>query len=134
MSTSEAQDKEGIAVTAVVSKQETHRNTAVNNPDFPPRVYFDALNADSFNIRVIYWYYPPDYWKYLGHGQWINQQIVERFEVDGISFAFPTQTLYLAGDEKRPLVVSSLAKAEDHLKPEEVSLSSAAINNQGSAR
>jgi len=28
---------------------------------------------------------------------------VERFNAEGIDFAFPTQTLHLAGDEKRPL-------------------------------
>jgi MscS family membrane protein len=32
-------------------------------------------------------------------------QIMERFNAEGIDFAFPTQTLHLAGDEHRPLTV-----------------------------
>ena len=30
-------------------------------------------------------------------------QIMERFNAEGIDFAFPSQTLYLAGDSKRPI-------------------------------
>ena len=30
-------------------------------------------------------------------------QIMERFNAEDIEFAFPSQTLYLAGDSKRPL-------------------------------
>jgi MscS family membrane protein len=30
---------------------------------------------------------------------------MERFNAEGIDFAFPTQTLHMAGDEKRPLDV-----------------------------
>jgi MscS family membrane protein len=94
-----------------------HPNEAVNYPDFPPRVYFDALNADSFNILVIYWYHPPDRWKYLEHAQWINMQIVERFENEGISFAFPTQTLYIAADEKRPFGSAPPWGSDDDVSP-----------------
>jgi MscS family membrane protein len=32
-------------------------------------------------------------------------QIIERFNAEGIDFAFPTQTLHLAGDDKRSLTV-----------------------------
>ena len=33
----------------------------------------------------------------------VNMQIMERFNAEGIDFAFPSQTMYLAGDSKRPL-------------------------------
>jgi len=82
-----------------------HPNQAINQPDFPPRISFNEFNADSLNILVIYWYHPPDYWGYLDHATWINLQIKERFNAEEIDFAFPTQTLHLAGDEKRPLDV-----------------------------
>jgi len=82
-----------------------HPNWAINQPVFEPRVSFNEFNADSLNILVLYWYHPPDYWKYLDHATWINTQIVERFNAEGIDFAFPTQTLHLADDEKRPLTV-----------------------------
>ena len=70
--------------------------------DWAPRVYFNEFNADSLNILVLYWYHPPVYWEYLEHAHWINLQIIERFNAEGIDFAFPTQTLHMAGDEKRP--------------------------------
>jgi small-conductance mechanosensitive channel len=35
---------------------------------------------------------------------------MKRFEDEGIEFAFPTQTLYLAGDPNRDLVVKGLEK------------------------
>lgn len=70
---------------------------------FPPRVYFDKLNADSLNIRATYWFRPVDYWLWMEHCQKVNLRVIERFNNAGIDLAFPTQTLYLAGDPKRPL-------------------------------
>lgn len=75
------------------------------NEDFPPRVYFNALNADSLNILVIYWYHPPAYWDFLEFNQQFLQTAFERFAEADIEFAFPTQTVYLAGDENRPLEI-----------------------------
>ena len=85
------------------SETKPHPNEAINQEDFPPKVYFNELNADSLNIIVIYWYHPAEYWNYLEHANWINIQIMECFNAEGIDFAFPTQTLHLAGDDKRPL-------------------------------
>jgi MscS family membrane protein len=34
-----------------------------------------------------------------------NKEVFRRFNEEGIEFAFPTQTLYLAGDPTRPLTV-----------------------------
>jgi MscS family membrane protein len=79
------------------SKQPSHPNEAINKPDYPPRVYFNELNADSLNIRVIYWFFPPEWWDYLEHCHRINVQILERFNAEGIEFAFPTQTLHIEG-------------------------------------
>ncbi|MBN1403089.1 MAG: mechanosensitive ion channel family protein [Opitutales bacterium] len=76
---------------------------SVNNPNFPSRVYFSDFNADSLNIIVLYWYTPADYWDYMAYSQWFNFQLLERYNAEGIEFAFPTQTLFLAGDTKRPL-------------------------------
>ena len=97
------------------AEQPPHPNETINQPDFPPRVFFNDFNPASFNILVIYWYHPPEYWDYLEHAHWINVQIAERFKDEGIDFAFPTQTLHLAGDEKRPLTVGQrwVSKGED---------------------
>ena len=86
---------------------------SINHPDYPPRVFFNEFNPDSLNIRVSYWYHPPEYWSYLEHARWINIQIMERFNSEGIDFAFPTQTLHVAGDEKRPLTVDQHRVAMD---------------------
>lgn len=77
-----------------------------DNPDkLPPRVFFNDFNAASLNIVVYYWHRPPDWWAYLEHAQKFNHELLRRFNEQGIDFAFPTQTLYLAGDENRPLRV-----------------------------
>ena len=86
-------------------KGKPHPNEAINQPDFPPRVYFNELNADSLNIMVIYWYHPAAYWEYMDHANWVNMQIMERFNAEGIDIAPPTQRLHLAGDELNPLTV-----------------------------
>jgi len=74
-------------------------------PDLPPRVYFNEFNDASLNILVIYWYHPPEYWDYLAFSERFNMEIFKRFGDEGIEFAFPTQTMYLAGDPARPLNV-----------------------------
>ncbi len=83
------------------------------DPANPPRVAFNEFNADSLNIVVFYWYAPPDYWAYLDHAERLNMKILERFNDAGIDFAFPTQTLYLAGDTKRPIHLPGLSPKPD---------------------
>lgn len=83
-------------------------HAVIDGDELPPRVFFNDFNAESLNIFVMYWYAPPAWWDYLEHGQRINLRIFEEYEKAGIEFAFPTQTLYLAGDPKRELVVRML--------------------------
>jgi len=73
--------------------------------DFPPRVYFNGFNADSLNIMIFYWYHPPNYWDFMAFTERFNKEVFRRFQEEGIDFAFPTQTLYLAGDPSRPLKI-----------------------------
>lgn len=80
--------------------------------EYPPRVCFNDYNSDSLNILVVYWYAPPNYWEYLLHSERVNLRILEEFERLGVEFAFPTQTLYLARDEKRQLAVEMLGNGE----------------------
>jgi len=82
------------------------------DPDFPPRVYFNEFNADSLNILMVYWYFPPDYWAYLEFTQRVNMEIMRRFEEEGIEFAFPTTTTYLAHDARRPLQINVLGDSQ----------------------
>lgn len=81
--------------------------------DYPSRVFFDDLNADSLNIKCFYWFHPPNYWDYMAFTQWVNSEIIKRFNSEGIDFAFPTQTIHLAGDKKRPLDIGMQTKETD---------------------
>ena len=77
------------------------------SPDLPPRVFFNKFNDTALNILVIYWYTPPNYWDFMAFNQRFNLEILRQFNEEGIEFAFPTQTLYLAGDPNRPLTVGN---------------------------
>lgn len=85
-----------------ILKEILHNHEGMD-PEFPPKVYFNDLNSDSLNILMIYWYHPPDYWKYMDFTEKVNHEMMQKFNEEGIDFAFPTQTLYLAGDKNRPL-------------------------------
>ena len=41
----------------------------------------------------------------MAFSEYFNKEVFRRFNEEGIDFAFPTQTLYLAGDPSRPLTV-----------------------------
>ena len=74
--------------------------------DLPARVFFNAFNPDSLNILAIYWYHPPnDYWKYMVFSENLNKELFRKFNEEEIQFAFPTQTLFLAGDTTRPVKI-----------------------------
>lgn len=111
--TPRAKIEQAVAILHGVLEDEEFRgpiHPTVGGDEFPPRVFFNEFNADSLNIRVFYWYAPPDYWAFMEHAQRLNLRIFEEFEKAGIEFAFPTQTLYLAGDRKRHLALSVLSE------------------------
>jgi len=72
------------------------------DPELPPRVYFNEFNRDSLNIIILYWYHPPDYWGFLAFNQSVNTRIMKAFEAEGIRFALPATTNYLAQDAEKP--------------------------------
>ena len=111
--TPRAKIEEAVEIIRNILEEEDLRepiHQTIDGNEFPPRVYFNDYNADSLNIFVIYWYVPPAYWDYLEHAQRLNLRIFEEFERAGIEFAFPTQTLYLAGDPKRRLALEMLGR------------------------
>ena len=89
------------------------------NPDFPPRVFFNEFNDASLNLIMLYWYHPADWAAYMTFSERVNLQIMRAFEAEGIEFAFPTTTNYLAQDQRRPLQIS-IANESQLLKPSEV--------------
>ncbi|MEX2309998.1 MAG: mechanosensitive ion channel domain-containing protein [Pirellulales bacterium] len=83
--------------------------------EFPPRVFFNDFNAESLNIRVVYWYAPTDGWAYMEHSERVNYRIMEEFARLGVEFAFPSRTVYVkhAADQTalEPSPLSSPARA-----------------------
>lgn len=47
------------------------------------------------------------FFTFLEHCQLVNMKLFRAFDQAGIEFAFPTQTLYLAGDPARQLRVET---------------------------
>ncbi len=103
-------DKVEKAVQIIREILENHEGM---HADFPPRVYFNEFNEYSLNIRMIYWYRSSDYWASLDLAERINLKIMRAFEAEGIEFAFPTSTTYLAQDNKRKLQVGIKTKDLD---------------------
>lgn len=58
------------------------------------RSHFQALGAYSLDFETVYWVESPDYNIYMDIQQAINFTLYRRFADEGLSFAFPTQTIY----------------------------------------
>lgn len=61
------------------------------------RAHFSAYGDFSLNYEVIYFVESRNYTAYMDAQQAIYLQIKSAFEVKGIEFAYPTQTLYMDG-------------------------------------
>jgi small-conductance mechanosensitive channel len=60
------------------------------------RAHFKAYGDFSLIYEVVYWVDSPDFNLYMDIQQAINLAIYQRFEQEGIEFAYPTQTIFLA--------------------------------------
>jgi small-conductance mechanosensitive channel len=60
------------------------------------RSHFKEYGDFALVFESVYYVLDPDYNRYMDIQQAINLRIHERFEADGIEFAYPTQLLYLA--------------------------------------
>jgi MscS family membrane protein len=58
-------------------------------------IAFDKFTDSSLNILVVHWWKSTDYKAYLAGWQNLNLTLKRRFDTEGISFAFPSRTLYL---------------------------------------
>jgi len=68
------------------------------------RSHFKEFGPSSLNFEIVYWVLEADYNLYMDIQQTINLAIMETFEDHGIDFAFPTQTVFLEGGERPPLL------------------------------
>jgi small-conductance mechanosensitive channel len=62
----------------------------------PDRIHFKSYGDFSLDFEIVYWVEDSDYKIYMDIQQRINFEIYRRFETEGIEFAYPTQTLYMA--------------------------------------
>lgn len=76
------------------------------DPCYPAKVHFNEFNDASLNIMAAYWFKKNDYWESIAFNEKINFEIMRAYEKEGIEFAFPTTTAYLAHDERRPLTIT----------------------------
>ena len=93
---------------AVLIIKEALDNHEGMQPDFPPRIYFNGFNDWSLNILVVAWYHPADYWAMQEWQQRTCLEILRKFNDEGIDFAFPSRTVYLANDDERQLKLKML--------------------------
>jgi MscS family membrane protein len=63
-------------------------------------ISFNKFESSSLNILVVHWWESTDFKEYLLQFQKLNLQLKRRFDAEGISFAFPTQTLHLKQDSE----------------------------------
>jgi small-conductance mechanosensitive channel len=60
------------------------------------RAHFQKYGDFALIFEVVYFVLTPSYNEYMDIQQAINLAIYERFESEGIEFAYPTQTLYMS--------------------------------------
>ena len=70
-------------------------------PELPPRAHFTAFNPDSFNIRVTFWFTPPDIPKFNEFSEKVNLEIMRAFEEHGIQFSLPFRHTYWKHDDQQ---------------------------------
>lgn len=61
---------------------------------------FAAYGPSSMDIEFVFWASDMDAWRQIRHN--VNMAILERFEAEGLEFAFPTQTLFIEQDAAAP--------------------------------
>ncbi len=66
------------------------------------RAHFKAFGSYSLDFEAVYYVLDPAYNVYMDIQQAINLWVHERFEKEGIQFAFPSQTLYLVEEATAP--------------------------------
>lgn len=66
------------------------------------RAHFKEFGNSSLVFESVYYVLSPDYNLYMDIQQSINLELMKRFALEGIQFAFPTQTLYVHKAEVAP--------------------------------
>src|ERR1051325_2563520 len=70
-------------------------------------ISFNKFADSALNLQVVHWWNSTDYKEYLAGMQGMNLAVKERFDAEGIGFAFPTRTLYVKQDSEWRLTESA---------------------------
>jgi len=70
-------------------------------------VFFRDLNASSLDIWLVYETPDPDFKKHMAVRQRMNLTLMRAVYARGLSFAFPSQTVYLAGENMERLAAEA---------------------------
>jgi MscS family membrane protein len=98
------------AVACIRSVLENHDGM---DPELPPRVNFIEFDPEAFNIRLTYWFAPPDIWEFYSFAEQVNLEICRAFEEQGIQFSLPIRHSYWKhDDEQGPLELKIINKPE----------------------
>ena len=68
-----------------------------DTPEHSPHIFFSGFGAYSLNIRVIVWLKTVSFVEEEKLLNELNMAILKQFNDAGLEFAYPTQTLFLAG-------------------------------------
>jgi small-conductance mechanosensitive channel len=63
------------------------------------RSHFKSFGASSLDYETVYYMTVPDYNSYMDTQQAINLELYQRFEVEGLEFAYPTRTLFVRSED-----------------------------------
>ena len=74
------------------------------DPGFPPRVWLSDFEDDHLALKMIYWYHPPEYWNYTKHADWVNREILSRFEAARIPIALPSFSTKIEDESGIPII------------------------------
>ncbi|MEE9368937.1 MAG: mechanosensitive ion channel family protein [Pontiella sp.] len=74
------------------------------NPDFPARVWLSDFERDHLELKMIYWYHPPEYWRFTEHADHVNRSILDAFEAVGIQISLPAFTTRVEDQSGLPVV------------------------------
>ncbi|MDW8052992.1 MAG: mechanosensitive ion channel family protein [Anaerolineae bacterium] len=59
------------------------------------RAHFKEFGPSALIFEAVYWVQTPDFVAYMDAQQAVNLALLERFNAEGIAFAYPTQTLFV---------------------------------------
>jgi small-conductance mechanosensitive channel len=70
------------------------------------RSHVSSFTDSSIRIETVYYVLDPDYKRYMDIQQAINLELLRRFNVEKLKFAFPSRTVYHEGIGAKDLVVA----------------------------